>query len=83
MNYYIEITKLNSRREFYELAKKLEERGYADNVEYCGAEWADAQVWRVLPHLKFVNEEDALAYVLSYGGKILHEKPTILSNRCD
>ena len=46
MDYYIEITKLNSRREFYELAKKLEERGYVDNVEHCGADWANSQVFR-------------------------------------
>ena len=74
--YYITVDLLNGRRDFYELACKLSERGYEDRVEYNPGGWRDNQISIVLPHLKFLNEDDALAYVLSYGGNISRCVPT-------
>ena len=73
--YYIVIPRINSRLAFFELVKKLEERGYDDRVEYCDGGWADNEIQSVLSHLKFSNKEDALAYVLTYGGSVLTEIP--------
>ena len=81
MTYYIRISRLNGRRDFAELGEKLYDRGYDDRVEYHAggyignetgpAEYAD-------PHLKFLDEQDALAYVLAYGGTILTKVPTYM-----
>jgi hypothetical protein len=78
MIYYIRIKKLNGRRDFVELAEKLYDRGYDDRVEYhAGKEIPYGQgLEGIDPHLKFNNEEDALAYVLAYGGTILTHIPT-------
>lgn len=76
MPYYIQIERLNGRKDFYNLAVTLDERGYDDRVEYYGGGWDDKEVSNVFPHLRFLNEEDALAYVLTYGGNILTEVPT-------
>ena len=63
MIYYIRIKKLNGRRDFVELAEKLYDRGYDDRVEYhAGKEIAYGMgLEGIDPHLKFNNEEDALA----------------------
>jgi len=78
VTYYIHINKLNGRSDFAKLAEKLYDRGYDDKVEYHpGGQIGDTIDW-VSPHLKFVEEQDALAYVLAYGGTILRELPTYI-----
>jgi len=75
MEFYIQIAKLNGRSDFCELASKLDERGYSDRVEYHPGGWIDNKIHTVLPHLRFLNEDDAIAYVLSYGGNITRDIP--------
>jgi hypothetical protein len=75
MSYYIRIEPIKGQRDLYNLAKNLEERGYDDRVQYHkgghikGVYYAD-------PHLKFEDEQDALAYSLTYGGEVSKEVPT-------
>lgn len=76
MMYYIAIDKINGRQEFFNLAADLDVRGYDDRVEYFGGGWDDMEISTVLPHLRFLREDDALAYVLTYGGHIVTEVPT-------
>lgn len=79
MTYYIRIERLHGRRDFAELAEKLYDRGYDDRVEYDKGDYIGNSLGLneySHSHLKFDNEEDALAYVLAYGGKILTEVPT-------
>ena len=79
MSYYVNIKKLNGRNDYYELATQLFERGYEDRVEYnCGYGPLGDGMY-VDPHLKFNNEQDALAYILTYGGIICTELPTYMS----
>lgn len=61
--YYVTICRLNGRQAFYQLAKQLEECGYGDRVLYCDGECDDA----TLPHLRFDDEGDAVAYCLTHG----------------
>lgn len=81
MAYYISVHELNGRNDFYRLAKLFEERGFGDNVEY-NAGWHE-ETRRVLPHLRFLDEQDALAYVLAHGGEIKKEMPFYAINDCD
>lgn len=59
--YYVAIQRLNGRRDFYELANLLDKRGYDNRVEYFEGDED------VLPHLRFLDENDALVYCLTYG----------------
>ncbi len=66
---YIRIDRLNGKNDFYQLAKMMDERGYSNQVEYFqGNE-------NILPHLRFLEESDALAYCLTYGGTICSRLP--------
>jgi len=67
MPYYVRINRMNGRNDFYNLAKNLDEHGYDDRVEYFKGGWIDNLIYTAAPHLKFVLEEDALAYSLTYG----------------
>lgn len=67
MPYYVRIDRMNGRRDFYNLAKNLNDHGYDDRVEYNPGGWVDNLIYTAAPHLKFVLEEDALAYSLTYG----------------
>lgn len=73
--YYVQIKRVNGRNDFYQLAKMMAERGYGNNVEYFQGD-GDEDRWHVLPHLRFLDEQDALAYCLTYGGKLRKSVPT-------
>lgn len=81
MAYYVRVRKLNGRNDFYQLGASLEVRGFGDNVEYCEG-WHET-TRRVLPHLRFLDEQDALAYVLAHGGECKREPPFYAINDCD
>lgn len=69
--YYVAIRRLNGRKDFYELANMLDKRGYDDRVEYFQGDDD------VLPHLRFLNEHDALVYSLTYGYTVSSSIPKI------
>ena len=73
--FYVAIPRINGRNDMLELAKKLEGHGYGDNVEYNMGGWMDREINTVLPHLKFDEEQDAIAYVLTYGGAVSRSLP--------
>lgn len=58
-----------------ELAERLNDSRYGDNVEYNTGGWMDKEIHTVLPHLKFDEEQDAIAYVLTYGGTVSKTLP--------
>ena len=72
---YVKIDRLNGRRDAYELASRLEPKGFDDRVEYYAGGWEDQYIGNIAPHLKFEYEEDAIAYVLAYGGEISRDLP--------
>lgn len=66
MYYYVPIKRMNGRNDFYQLAKVLDEHGYDDRVEYFAGDY-NAREGTVLPHLRFTDEGDAVAYCLTNG----------------
>jgi hypothetical protein len=70
MTVYVKVQRINGKHDLAELAAKLEPKGFGDRVEYNSGGWRDRQFYIVAPHLKFENEDDAIAYVLAYGGEI-------------
>jgi len=68
MTWYVEIPRLNGRLDFALLAEKLNIKGFEDRVEYHSGGWSDYNLESTRPHLKFENEDDAVAYVLAHGG---------------
>lgn len=77
--YYVEIKRLNGRNDFYHLTRMMQERGYGDNVEYYQVEWSATTQDQILPHLRFLDEQDALAYCLTYGGTMSKTIPTLVT----
>lgn len=77
--WYVAIDRINGRYRFAELADKLRIRGFEERVEYSEGGWQDYMMHTVQPHLKFENEDDALAYVLAFGGEISKEIPIRLT----
>ena len=75
MTVYVKIKRLNGRNDFLRLAWELQRKGFEDRVEYHQGGWEDKVVPKVAPHLKFENHDDALAYVLAYGGEVSKEIP--------
>lgn len=75
MTWYVEIPAVNGRHEFLQLIVRLDERGFGDRVDYCQGGWFDTTPDSVQPHLKFENADDALAYVLAYGGELTKTIP--------
>lgn len=59
--FYVYIKRLNGRNDFYHLARMLDERGYSNQVEYFQGDE------KIHPHLKFIDEGDAVAYCLTNG----------------
>jgi hypothetical protein len=70
MAYYLRVKKLNGRNDLFRLANSC---AFGDSVEYN--EGWDEEGKRILPHLRFLDEEDALAYVLVHGGEFKKEPP--------
>jgi hypothetical protein len=56
---------------------ELREKGFSNRVEYDFGGWSDYETRLVVPHVRFVNEDDAIAYKLAFGGEILREKPLV------
>ena len=77
MTWYVALEGVNGRYNFYQLVHKLHERGYTDKVEYFQGGWMDREVGTVKSHLKFEDEQDALAYALATGGKVSREVPLV------
>ena len=76
MTCYVTVQRLNGRRDFYNLATILDARGFGDRVEYYSGSVAKDGIDTIRPHLKFKEDEDALAYILAYGGEISKEMPS-------
>lgn len=78
--YYVRVERFNGRRDYYRLADIFDSRGFGNNIEYNeGWEERDRKVH---PHLRFLDEQDALAYVLAFGGEIKREMPFSARNDC-
>jgi hypothetical protein len=75
MTWYVAIPKINGRFEFVEFVDKLRIRGFADRVFYYDGGWADDILEVTLSHLKFEHRDDAVAYILAFGGEILTTIP--------
>lgn len=58
--YYVIIGRLNGRNDYYNMSITLRKHGY-DEVEYCSGDECSP------PHLRFMYEEDAVAYCLTTG----------------
>lgn len=78
MTVYVTIERINGRKGLADLAQKLLERGFDDTVEYNEGGWQDRSIETAYPHLKFINEQDAVAYVLAFGGVIHNKVPTYI-----
>lgn len=75
MTVFVKIKRLNGRLDFAKLAFELQRKGFEDRVEYHQGGWDDGCIHAVHPHLKFEEHDDALAYVLAYGGEISRKIP--------
>jgi hypothetical protein len=80
MTWYVAIKALNGRHDFARLAMQLEPLGFEDRVEYCRGGWEDQEIKTILPHLKFEDKDDAVAYVLKFGGKAVQHLPVSYSD---
>lgn len=78
MTVYVKIRRLNGRYDLLELATELQSKGFDDRVEYNMGGWQDKQSGMVAPHLKFENEDDAIAYVLAHGGAYSNRLPEMI-----
>ena len=74
MTVYVKIDRINGRNDFYNIVKSLNELGVV--AEYYRGGWGDYRIPLSAPHLKFEDEEDALIYILKFGGELLKEIPT-------
>lgn len=77
--WYVTVPRINGRYTLIELAQRLQIRGIEDRVEYSDGGWQDHMLHTVLPHLRFEFEDDALAYILTFGGEISREIPIRLT----
>jgi hypothetical protein len=73
--FYVVIPRINGRQDMLNIATTLDERGYEGRVEYNEGGWMDRELETVLPHLRFNDEQDAIAYVLTYGGMVSKTLP--------
>jgi len=77
MSFYVEVERINGRYGLAEISAKILDRGFEDRISYNEGGWYDTETTTVKPHLKFEHEDDALAYVLAFGGVISRKIPTI------
>lgn len=66
--YYVSINRLRSREDYLHLSEWSHRSGTGDRFKYSKGGWEDYQATLALPHLRFEREDDAIAYVLTYGG---------------
>lgn len=76
MSYYVRF-RIKGRNDFCIISEQLLEKGFQDRIEYFNGGWHDELVPIVEPHLKFENEDDAIAFVLAFGGKVETDKPLL------
>jgi len=74
MTVYVRIKRLNGRQDHVVLGSWLNQSGVGE-VDYYEGGWSDRQLGNVATHLKFEDEEDAIAYVLANGGAISKTLP--------
>ena len=75
--WYVALKGINGRYDFFQLVKNLHDRGFIDKVEYFQGGWMDRQVGTIQQHLKFEDEQDALAFALATGNKVSKEPPLV------
>ncbi len=75
MTWFIEVTRINGRRELCEFVDRIAPNGFGDRIEYSNGGWFDREPGSIAPHLKFDYEDDAIAYSLAFGGKVLSHRP--------
>jgi hypothetical protein len=68
-----------TRRHLVLFSETLEKKGFEDRVEYSEGGWNDYMLHSVEPHFRFENEDDALAFVLAFGGTVSTEIPVRLT----
>lgn len=73
--YYIRINYINGVRDYVKLGEWLNSSG-TGVVDYDKGGWSDQMMSNISPHLRFENEADAVAYILSHGGVCLTEIPS-------
>ncbi len=66
--YYVTVSDMMTRSWRQQMTIWVEQSGAID-AEYHPGGWEDNVVAYVKPHLRFACEEDALTYVLTYGGE--------------
>lgn len=76
MSYYVKIERLDRFDRMF-LGIWLEESGVKE-IDYHEGGWMDNCVNNVHPHLKFENEIDCLAYILSHGGEVSKTIPEMV-----
>ena len=81
MSWYVTVSPINGRNHKLKLSEFLTERGYSDDIFYYTGEWQDQQVTSYLPHLKFENYDDAIAYTLTFGGECSTTPPKKYTNK--
>lgn len=75
---YVSIKRLNGRQDYFDLGAWLSQSGVGE-VDYNEGGWDDRHLGNIAPHLKFENNEDAIAYVLANGGEISKTLPEMKS----
>ena len=81
MTTYVKIDSHLSQHELVQLAEKLINKGFSGSIEYFSGGWTDSSVSNIAPHLKFNSEDEALIYVLTYGGEMSRDVPKIFPDQ--
>lgn len=76
MTVYVRIPRVNGRHEYYDMVVRLNETGIL-TAEYHNGGWGDYVVGTIAPHLMFQDEEEAMMYVLKFGGEVSSIPPVI------
>jgi hypothetical protein len=66
---YVRIERMNGRGDHVKIGEWINQSG-TGLVYYNAGGWCDRGLGHIAPHLKFENDEDAIAYVLANGGEI-------------
>ena len=79
MIYYVAIDPINGRKDLARLVDRFHEFGIY-NAEYHSGGWDDHSPSHIMPHIRFLDEEEALLYTLKVGGKVLTVMPTLANH---
>jgi hypothetical protein len=72
--YYVCIPPINGRLGFTLLAEKFLQCGIL-TAEYDQGGWNDYLEETTYPHLRFVDEQEAIMYILKFGGEVTTDYP--------